>query len=594
MRSSKTDQEAKGTVKALPHGRDPVTCPPCAYVRWREVLHAVDSAPDGGTRRAVMRVLHRQAGNETVCGAREVQSDSEHSVQHVCHTAGVAEPTDPHRVLFPSVHATGAIRDRAMTGHAVNEMMKRRAAAAGFTPAQTALLGAHSLRAGFVTEAFRQGRRRPRDHAADRAPLPGDARGLRPGMRPAGRQRCHPPGALRILMTDDAAARTSPTPSGYAAIWALFTDWCEVIGAVVLPAEPTTVLAFLAGCPVAPETRRRRVAAIDHRHAAAGLSPPGRSVAVLAALGRPTAGAPQVPVETAAAVEAALRALPSHHWTQGMFGRRDRCLLALSQFAGVPYKHLAGMTAGDVTVVEGMAVVTGSAGEWTLAPDDDPVVCGCCAVIRWLRVVDLAVRKINTGVVAAAVGKAEAVTGQSPHICRSNRELNDATRAVPLFPPITCGALCLSRRNRSPRTRSRAGSATSSPGTWGHTGTFPSTRTTRPRQRTRRSHRWRNEPDTAGGTRKGRGIEAGPTLLSWATSRQNSRTLVGVPMKSICERPHCSPNTWVAFLDEAHPVSISTQNVLDSHWVWPAAARPGPLDRRRPGLVSGVATTVTR
>jgi integrase len=44
-----------------------------------------------------------------------------------------------------------------MTGHAVNEMICRRAQAAGFTPAQTALLGGHSLRAGFVTEAFRQG-----------------------------------------------------------------------------------------------------------------------------------------------------------------------------------------------------------------------------------------------------------------------------------------------------------------------------------------------------------------------------------------------------------------------------------------------------
>jgi integrase len=60
-------------------------------------------------------------------------------------------------VLFPSVHATGAIRDRAMTGHAVNEMIRRRARAAGFTAAQIALLGGHSLRAGFVTEAFRQG-----------------------------------------------------------------------------------------------------------------------------------------------------------------------------------------------------------------------------------------------------------------------------------------------------------------------------------------------------------------------------------------------------------------------------------------------------
>ena len=59
LRSSKTDQEAHGQVKALPYGRDPVTCPPCAYVRWRELLHAFDTAPDGGGRRAVMPVLRR-------------------------------------------------------------------------------------------------------------------------------------------------------------------------------------------------------------------------------------------------------------------------------------------------------------------------------------------------------------------------------------------------------------------------------------------------------------------------------------------------------------------------------------------------------
>jgi integrase len=59
--------------------------------------------------------------------------------------------------VFPSVHATGAIGPHAMTGHAINEMIRRRAAAAGFTAAQVARLGGHSLRAGFVTEAFRAG-----------------------------------------------------------------------------------------------------------------------------------------------------------------------------------------------------------------------------------------------------------------------------------------------------------------------------------------------------------------------------------------------------------------------------------------------------
>jgi hypothetical protein len=52
LRSSKTDQEARGSVKALPYGRDPVTCPPCAFVRWRELPHAWDTAPDRAARLA--------------------------------------------------------------------------------------------------------------------------------------------------------------------------------------------------------------------------------------------------------------------------------------------------------------------------------------------------------------------------------------------------------------------------------------------------------------------------------------------------------------------------------------------------------------
>jgi len=78
LRRSKTDQEALGTVKALPYGRDPVTCPPCAYVRWR-----------------------------------------------------------PGGALFPTVHKNGVIGGRAMSGDAIAEMIQRRAGQAGYGPAQT-------------------------------------------------------------------------------------------------------------------------------------------------------------------------------------------------------------------------------------------------------------------------------------------------------------------------------------------------------------------------------------------------------------------------------------------------------------------------
>jgi len=186
------------------------------------------------------------------------------------------------------------------------------------------------------------------------------------------------------------------TVRAYAGDWALFTDWCHATGAWELPADPTTLVAFLVDCPAAPATHRRRVAAIDHHHTANGHPPPGRSAPVLAALGRPTGEPRQVPVETATAVEAALRALPSHGWTRGMFGRRDRCLLVLSQLAGVPYRRLATLTAADVTVADGKVTTDSPPGPWTVAADPDPTLCAPCAVTRWLRLLNLVVTAPTT------------------------------------------------------------------------------------------------------------------------------------------------------------------------------------------------------
>ena len=77
--------------------------------------------------------------------------------------------------------------------------------------------------------------------------------------------------------------------------------------------------------------------------------------------------------KVAKAVDTALRGLPSHGWTQGMFGRRDRCLLVLSQLAGVPYQHLATLTAGDISIADGAATIRSSSGEWTADVADEAV-----------------------------------------------------------------------------------------------------------------------------------------------------------------------------------------------------------------------------
>ena len=78
---------------------------------------------------------------------------------------------------------------------------------------------------------------------------------------------------------------------------------------------------------------------------------------VRAALGRPTGQPAETPAHPER-VAAALRGLPSHGWTAGMFGRRDRALLVLSQLAGLSYTRIATLTAGDVTVHDGTAAIS--------------------------------------------------------------------------------------------------------------------------------------------------------------------------------------------------------------------------------------------
>ncbi|HEY5148565.1 MAG TPA: hypothetical protein VIJ23_01840 [Mycobacterium sp.] len=226
-----------------------------------------------------------------------------------------------------------------------------------------------------------------------------------------------------------ASARvlSARTRAAYAGDWALFTDHCAVDGSRALPADPQSVVDFLNSCPAAPATRRRRVAAIDHHHTATGYARPGESME-----------------KDREAVQAALRGLPSHGWTQGMFGRRDRCVVVLSLLAGVPYRHLATLTAGDIHIEEGVATIRSAAGEWTLRPADDAILCGPCA------------RNRAPKTIARALKKAAVIDHRSPHVCGAGSVLGEATRGVPLLPPIDqWGALPLPLQRLAPHSLSR-------------------------------------------------------------------------------------------------------------------------------------------
>lgn len=136
LRKSKTDQMGEGAVYPLPRAKDPLRCPPCAYVRWAAVVSAFDS--DG--KDAVIRLI----------------TDSpEFGDRHVCRSR--AAKIDPRRPLFRSVRRSGILTATALSGAGVHAVIRRRALAAGFDPEAVERLGGHSLRAGFVTQAARAG-----------------------------------------------------------------------------------------------------------------------------------------------------------------------------------------------------------------------------------------------------------------------------------------------------------------------------------------------------------------------------------------------------------------------------------------------------
>ena len=151
LRRSKTDQQGAGRTVTLPYGVHPETCPVCAHLRWREVLDAHTAAGRAG----VIRLLRRPEPFVGHCCRADAVSPG---VPTGCSSPkSTAVGTPGGLPLFRTVHRTGALGDGPLTGAAVHHVVQRRAAQAGFGPTLVALLGGHSLRVGFVTQAVRNG-----------------------------------------------------------------------------------------------------------------------------------------------------------------------------------------------------------------------------------------------------------------------------------------------------------------------------------------------------------------------------------------------------------------------------------------------------
>jgi len=63
-------------------------------------------------------------------------------------------------------------------------------------------------------------------------------------------------------------------------------------------------------------------------------------------------------------------------------------------------------------------------------------MCGPCAVVQWLKILNLAVTHLSTRTIAGALKKATPVDHRSPHVCYTGPVLGEATMGVPLLPPI--------------------------------------------------------------------------------------------------------------------------------------------------------------
>ncbi|WP_228287256.1 tyrosine-type recombinase/integrase [Rhodococcus ruber] len=135
LRKSKTDQEGRGSVRALPFTHSHASCPPCAWLRWAQVVAAFDS----GGRPAVIRLLRT----------------AEPFAAHVCR--GTRPRMVPSSPWLRAIRKNGNLSDTPLSGAAVHKAIRRRAEQAGYDPEIVQQLGGHSLRAGFVTQAFRNG-----------------------------------------------------------------------------------------------------------------------------------------------------------------------------------------------------------------------------------------------------------------------------------------------------------------------------------------------------------------------------------------------------------------------------------------------------
>ena len=179
--------------------------------------------------------------------------------------------------------------------------------------------------------------------------------------------------------------------------WEQFARWCVAADLPELPADASTVLAYLADDPdAAVGTRRARASAINEAHRREGLPVPGEAEAVRQAL---NPGRAERMTGYRARIDQVLPRLDIDGWPAGLSGRRDAVIMLLAA-AGLSWRRIATLPQRDVHIADhavvigtrlrrgGREIVPVPLGE--LAATDDPATCPVVTFMRWAQLLAVA------------------------------------------------------------------------------------------------------------------------------------------------------------------------------------------------------------
>jgi site-specific recombinase XerD len=122
-------------ARLVPCAQSADSCPPCAALRWMHVVAAFDT----GGRASVIRLLKSDAPFD----------------EHLCD--GPVPRMRARAPFFRAIRKNGNLSAAPLSGASMHRVIRRRAQLAGYTDEATDQLGVQSLRAGFITQALRNG-----------------------------------------------------------------------------------------------------------------------------------------------------------------------------------------------------------------------------------------------------------------------------------------------------------------------------------------------------------------------------------------------------------------------------------------------------